>query len=135
MVRAGSATFDLTSLGDKETLTAQVADSQGNLSERVWGRMLIPISIVIHTLTTTDREKLTDLTAFFFRHLFRAKFAELGLSYNKISTTGEGQFEWDNQVVYTNTVQIPIYQEYYSDLPFSIAELIKSFQITVILDP
>ena len=134
VVRAGSSTFDLTSLGDDEVLTDKIYD-QNVQYVRTWGKMTVPISIIINTLTTTDREKLTDLTAFFFRHLFRTKFAELGLSYNKISTTGEGQFEWDNQIVYTNTVQIPIYQEYTSDLPVSIIELIKSFQITVILDP
>ena len=131
VVRAGASDSSLASLGDQEY--TRIA-SATNPVDQFGGKMTVPIIISIHALTTTDREKLTDLTAFFIRHLFRAKFAELGIVYTKIATVGEGQFEWDNQIVYTNGVTVDTYQEYTAEIPVALTDMIGSFEVTMIGD-
>lgn len=131
VVKAGPTTADLSSLGDKEYLSL---GDETNLTTQYNGKLLIPINISINALTTTDREKITDLTTFFIRHLFREKFAELGITYTKISQAGESQFEWDNQIVYTNGLTIDTYQEYTASMPNSLTDLINSFKIEIVID-
>lgn len=129
VVKAGSATMDMTYLGEVENSQEVLADP-ANAYQIVQGKMMIPITVKVYALTTTDREKITDLVAFFFRHLFRTKFAALNLAYTKIRQNGEDQFTWDNQIVYTNGVSVDIYQEYKSQIPIDISQMMDDFEIT-----
>ena len=133
IVQAGSVDANISYLGENEYLGQDPAT--GAPQKVIFnGKLNVPIAVQVFGKNTTDREKVTDLCTLFIRHLFRHKFAEHGIAYTKIRLGGEAQTEWDNQVLYTNSVNVDCYVEYKSELTLVADDLIETLDITCDVD-
>ena len=65
----------------------------------------VPVRVTVYALSTTDRERITDLVVLYLRHVFR-EFLTPYMTYVKIRLGDETTTPWSNQVVYVNTVTI-----------------------------
>jgi len=96
------------------------------------GRILIPVTIEINALSTTDREKLTDRTFIYVRYLFRNKVSELGIAFTTIKIGGEREETLPNgEILYTNSINLPnLYMEFTDELDKDLFVTISQFNVT-----
>lgn len=132
VVTAGSGDFSFTVLGDSEQMNSHTANPS-DLKDRYKGAYTLDIDVKIYAESTSDREKLTDLTAFYIRHLFRPVFQSNGVAFKSIRVAGESNEEWDEKNLYTNVVTVSCYQEYTAEPIIQLADIIRD--ITVAANP
>jgi hypothetical protein len=133
VVHAGAGDVSLSALGD-EFLQENRDETGAVISYTTFGKMTIPIEITAFALTTTDRERIIDMCAFYIRHIFRPKLAEYGIAYNKITTGGETQVIWDNQPLLGNSLIVNCYTEFENVIPVDFIEGINSLNLIVEAD-
>jgi len=100
------------------------------MDRKVQSQIVVPIRITIYAMSTTDRERLTDLIVLYIRSVFRNKFKPF-CTYANIQIGGDTQEEWENQVLYINTVTVTCWTQYASEIPMDIYAMIEAFNIDI----
>lgn len=96
------------------------------------GRLMMTVHLTCYTRTTLDREKIMDHTLIFVRHLFRDKMKEIGVEYKDITLSSEAQeLDVENQVMYSQSVDIECYLEYKAQIDQSLVKTIKSIGLEI----
>jgi len=98
--------------------------------KKVQSQIVVPIRISIYALSTTDRERITDLVILYVRSVFRDKFKPF-CTYINIQVGGETQEDWSNQPLYINTVTVDCWTQYASEIAQDMYALINSFDIDI----
>jgi len=99
-------------------------------SKIVQSQMRIPVKITVYALSTTDRERLTDLVVLYFRHVFRSKLKQF-TTYSDIRVGGETQTVWDNQQLFSNTVTVDCWSAYAHEVPYNLFNLIEQINLDI----
>ena len=131
VVIAGSGDFSFTVLGTEEQMT----NTELDLSEpkdKYKGAYTLDIELKIYAESTTDREKLTDLTAFYARHLFRNAFQTKGIAFKSLRVSGESHEDWDEKILHTNSIVISCYQEYTAEPAVTLVDIIEKIPVTAV---
>jgi hypothetical protein len=92
----------------------------------------VPVRITIYAMSTTDRERITDLVILYLRHVFRDYLAPY-LSYISIKLGEETSTVMSNQTVYMNTVTIDCWTHYAHYIDQSLFELIKTVDVSTLV--
>ena len=132
VISIGPAQLDRTTLSGTDLLTEERIDGIP-VSYYAWGTIPMQVNIGVVAITDSDRRKLTDITAFFVRHLFTYQLAKFGIGYQSVHIDGEKETEWQGQLLYTNNISIPVYCEWQTRYPVELVNVINSIQLTDIL--
>lgn len=95
------------------------------------GKARLTVQIDIICKSVDDRDRLSDIVALYVRHIFRNRLAVLGIAYNKIRWGGQNQTEQGTDLLYTNSLIIEVYNEYYQNFPVALIENINALSLTV----
>ena len=129
VISIGPADMDRTTLNGRDLLTEEKVDGVP-VSYFAWGSVPMQVNIDIVAITDTDRRKLTDITAHFVRHLFAWQLAKFGIGYKSVHINGEKDEEWQGQLLYLNTITIPVYTEWQVHYPIALVDVIGNIDIT-----
>lgn len=112
----------------------EVRDNAGVITslQRV-APIMTPVIINIHALTTQDRDRVFDITAFLIRRIFVERFAREGIAYTKIDVSADIEESWMNQVVYGKTITVHCYTEIQEEVPQSLIAAINTIELTGIV--
>ena len=116
------ATYDTFSFYSKTVTIPQAKHVQSMLQ--------VPVTLTIYALSTTDRERLTDLTILYVRHVFRETFKPI-FTYADIKLGGETETVWENQTLFSNTVTIDVWSQYANEIDYGLYDLIKNIDVQV----
>lgn len=99
-------------------------------ARKIQSQLVVPVKITVYALSTTDRERLTDLVVLYVRSVFRDRFKPF-CTYARIDVGGESQEDWENQVLYVNTVTVECWTHFASEIPMDLYSLIQNFDIDI----
>jgi hypothetical protein len=99
-------------------------------ARKIQSQLVVPIRITVYALSTTDRERLTDLVVLYVRSVFRDRF-KVFCTYTDISVGGETQDDWENQVLYINTVTVECWTQFANEIPMDLYALIQQINIDI----
>jgi len=103
-------------------------------AKKVQSQLRVPISIDVHALSTTDRERLTDLVVLYVRHVFLGLFKRKGVTYIDIKLGGETETTWDNQIIYGHTITLDVWSQYANEIPMDLYALIERINVDVAIN-
>lgn len=95
------------------------------------GILLLDINLHIYAKEILDLEKLMDYTALFMRYIFKEKFFQENLAFNKIKFTPETTEDIDGTTVYKATITTKITTSFENRIDTDLVEKINSIQLTV----
>jgi hypothetical protein len=128
VISTGSAQMDRTTLSGSDLLTEERVNGVP-VSYYAWGTIPMQVNIGIVAITDTDRRKLTDITAFFIRHLFAYQLSKFGIGYKSVKIEGEKETEWQGQTLYMNNISIPVYMEFQVRYPIALIDVINKIEL------
>jgi hypothetical protein len=99
-------------------------------AKHVQSMLQVPVTLTIYALSTTDRERLTDLTILYVRHVFRESFKPL-FTYADIRLGGETETTWENQTLFSNTVTIDVWSQYANEIDYGLYDMINNIDVQV----
>ena len=127
IVETESGKGDFTFLSDEILCENDEADDNGY---HYGGVMKLDVSISIYTQSIKDIERLTDLVYLFLRFVFRNKFQENNIAYNKISIKGESVEDAEFGRLYKNVITTTVTCDFTSFIPRSVVEKIEKINIS-----
>ena len=131
VISIGAATMDRTTLSGTDLLTEERIDGIP-VSYYAWGTVPMQVNIGVVALTDSDRRKLTDITALFVRHLFAHQLSRFGIGYKSVKIEGEREQEWQGQLLYMNTISVPVYCEWQVRYPIELVNVVSAIELTQI---
>jgi len=84
------------------------------------------LNVEIGTLANTEQEILNDLVSTALRLHLRRKLESQGVLVKSVQNNGEATMQYDSRLIYTSTLQMSIFTEWYEDIM-----LLPADQITI----
>jgi hypothetical protein len=126
-------------LGD-EAIREEPAPEPADQSVMVFavfaGNMTLPIRIHIEAETTTDREMLTDLVAFYVRYAFKNLFHKYNFSYLRISAGEDGEEDSpasSTGKIFKGVVRVTCFAEYEQKVSLAFLDIIENINLDGLL--
>jgi hypothetical protein len=95
------------------------------------GILLLNINLIIYAKEIKDLEQLMDYTMLFMRYVFKEKFFQENLAYNKINFTPESTEDYDGTTIYKATISTKITSCFENRIDTDLVEKIQSIDLTV----
>jgi hypothetical protein len=96
------------------------------------GILLLNVDVHIYAKEIQDLEKLMDYTALFMRYVFKEKFFQENLAFNKINFTPEEETDVEGTTMYKATLSTKITSSFENRIDSDLVQKVQSMSFQVV---